>query len=212
MRIRFLGAVVLASCTRRFAKPLGREHAAAGLALLGVLCSFVDSRTDLYKFYERASHTTEELANSAPRSPDTDPGEVSLYQRLQASVPRGARIAVMLDEPYNLDYARNPIWNLDMPGYSSLPPGIPYFVGSERLEEYFAGLGVRYLAFVKVGYSRYHYRRDYWLQEIVDEQEVWRAHAPYVIDFIDNLTAMSTRHPSLFDERGLTVIDLAGRR
>ena len=71
---------------------------------------------------------------------------------------------------------------------------------------------MRYLAFVKIGYSRYHFRRDYWVQEVVDESEVWRAHAPYVIDFLDNLTAIEGRHRVAFAERGLVVVDLEAPR
>jgi hypothetical protein len=205
-------AVVLVSTTARLGLKIGREHVAAGLTMFGVLAGLVDARTDLHKYYLRATRNIETLATQVRRSPHTVPAEVPLYQRLQASVPEGARIAVLLDEPYHLDFARNPIWNLDMPGYSSLPPGIPYFQGSDRVESYFRGLGVRYLAYVTIGYSRYHYRRDYWIQEVVDEQEVWRAHAPYVIDFMDNLTAMDGRHRRVFEERGLVVMDLEAPR
>ncbi len=201
-------AVVLFVGTVRFGPRPSREHAAAALAAFGVAIGLVESRADLYKFYDRATHNIEVLGRSAPRSPATAPPESALYERLQASVPAGARLAVLLDEPYHLDFARNPIWNLDMPGYSSLSPGLPYFTGDKAVEAYFRGLGVRYLAYVRIGYSRYHYRREYWVQGVGDEQEVWRAHAPYEIDFLDNLTAIDSRHHRLFDERGLVVIDL----
>jgi hypothetical protein len=212
----FLGAltlaVVLVTSTPRLGAIIGREHVAVGLSMFAMLSGVVESRSDLYKYFDRATHNTEELARNVPRSAKTDRPEVALYQRLQATVPPGVRLAVLLDEPYNLDFARNPIWNLDMPGYSSLPPGTPYFQGSERLESYLRRIGVRYLAFVRIGYSRYHFRRDYWLQEVVDEQEVWRAHAPYVIDFLDNLTAIEARHAKTFDERGLVVVNLEAPR
>ena len=205
-------AVVLGTSSGRFAHPLGRADAAAGVAMAGVVLALVESRGDLYRFYGRATRNIGQLANVAPRSPATDPPEVALYQRMQAAVPTGDRMAVMLDEPYHLDFRRNPIWNLDMPGYSSLPPGMPYFEGSERVEVYLRGLGVRYVAYVRDGYSRYQYRREYWLQMIVDEQEVWRAHAPYVIDFVDNLAAIGARHRRVFEERGLVVVDLEAPR
>ena len=205
-------ATVLVTTTGRLGPAIRREHVAAGVAMFGVFGGLVGSRDDLFKFYARATHNIEELGHSAARSSLTEPPEAGLYRRLQDSVPAGARLAVMLDEPYHLDYRRNPIWNLDMPGYASLPPGIPYFVGSARLEEYLRGIGVRYLAFVRIGYSRYHYRRDYWVQEVVDEQEVWRAHAPYLIDFMDNLTEIESRHRSAFDDRGMVVVDLEAPR
>ena len=205
-------AAVLGTSSRRFEGPLGRGHAAAGVAMLGVVLALVESRADLYRFYGRATRNVGQLANVEPRSPATDPPEVALYQRMQGAVPTGDRIAVMLDEPYHLDFRRNPIWNFDMPGYSSLPPGMPYFMGSERVEAYLRALGVRYVAYVRDGFSRYQYRREYWVQMIVDEQEVWRAHAPYVIDFVDNLAAIDARHRRVFEERGLVVIDLEAPR
>ena len=205
-------AVVLSTTTTRVAFVLERPQVAAGLAIFGVLIGLVESRGELFKYYGRATRDIDDRYHCAPRSPDTDPPETALYQRLQRSAPEAARMAVLLDEPYHLDYARNPVWNLDMPGYSSLPPGMPYFQGSERVEAYLRGLGVRYVAYVREGYSRYQYRRQYWVQMIVDEQEVWRTQAPYVIDMVDNLAAIDARHRRAFDERGLVVIDLEAPR
>ncbi len=180
----------------------------AATAFVGVVATWAESRPQLLTFYSRALRNIEQLNASFPRGPDTDPPEVSLYQQLQASVPVGAKLGVLLDEPYHFDFSRNQISNLDMPGYSSTKPGIPYFQGSEAVETYFRSLGIRYLAYVSIGYSRYHYRRDYWVQEVADEQEVWRAHAPYVIDFLDNLTSLDSRHRRAFASRGLVVVDL----
>lgn len=201
-------AVVLAASTAPLTGVIRRPRIAAGLAIFAVLAGLIDARNGLYKFYARGTRNIEALHDTPPRSQEENPPEHGLYLRLQEAVPAGARLAVMLDEPYHLNFSRNPIWNLDMPGYSSLAPGIPYFKGSERLEEYFHGIGVRYVAFVRPQYSRYQYRRAYWVQMVVDEQEVWRAHAPYVIDFVDNLTAIEQRHRRAFEERGLVVVDL----
>lgn len=121
-------------------------------------------------------------------------------------------MAVMLDEPHFLDFARNPIFNLDMPGYSSLPPGLPFFMGSQKVEDYFRGLGVRYIAYVRPEYSRYHYRRDYFVELMTSEMELWRAYAPYLVNFIDSLLEIDSRHRRLFDDRGLVVIDLVEPR
>lgn len=147
-------------------------------------------------------------AHEAPRSFLTITSAAHAYARLQGAVPPGERMAVLVDEPHYLDFARNPIWNLDMPGYTSLPPYMPYFQGSPAVEEYFKGVGVRYVAFVEEGYSRYHYRRKYWVGMLADEQEIWRAHAPYLIDFVDNLADIARRHRRVHEERGMVVVDL----
>lgn len=181
---------------------------AAGIVLVAVAAQVIDTQGQLWKFYGHSMSNIETLWHR--RSLDlSHPVEVGLYSRLQNSVPPGARVAVLLDEPHYLNFERNPIWNLDMPGYASLPPGIPFFQGSEKVETYFATIGVRYLAFVRPEYSRYHYRRDYWVEILVDESELWRAFAPYLIDFLDSLVAIASRHRAVFEERGLVVIDLA---
>jgi hypothetical protein len=135
-------------------------------------------------------------------------GETELYAHLQGAVPAGARLAVLVDEPYHLDYARNPVFNLDMPGFASPAPGQPFFQGSERVAEYFRGQSIRYLAFVRAEMSRYHYRRDYWIERLLDDQELWRRWAPYLLDFIDNLAELARTHGVIFEERGLVVVDL----
>jgi hypothetical protein len=205
----FAIAITLAAGTTRLETKPGRDHMMIGVVLFAVLAQLAVSREDLLKTYTTAFHNIEELHYSAPRSAATLPFEAGLYDRLQRSVPQGERIAVMLDEPHYLDFERNPIWNLDMPGYASLPPGMPFFKGSAALAAYFRTVGVRYLAFVGSSYSRYHYRREYWIEMLGNEQEIWRAFSPYLLDFMDMLTDLSKGHRKLFEERGLVVLDLA---
>ncbi|HVJ92072.1 MAG TPA: hypothetical protein VM580_19860 [Labilithrix sp.] len=188
---------------------LSRSQIALGIALVGCAAQVVDGRDQLLRFYNRTFANVEMLWHRPGDRALTRTPEFWLYGRLQGSVPANARLAVLLDEPYYLDFRRNPIWNLDMPGYSSLPPAMPFFQGAEKLEEYFREVGIRYLAFVRPDTSRYHYRRAYWVGVLVDEAELWRSYAPYLIDFLDNLTTLSDRHKKLFEERGLVVLDLA---
>jgi hypothetical protein len=203
-------SVVLATGTAMVVKRPGRMQAAAALVLFGMLFQIVVSRGKLWKEYGLKFHNIEHLAYTMPRVRETDPPELKMYvERFQGQVPSGERIAVLVDEPYYLDFRRNPIWNLDMPGYASLPPGMPSFKGSEALESYLKGLGLRWLIFVKPEYSRYHYRRNYFLELFVNEQEIWRTYAPYLVDFIDNVSAIRRRHREVHEERGIVLIDLA---
>lgn len=185
-----------------------RPALAVAIALFATLAQLVVSRAELVKPYEKAFHNIEELAYSQPKTKENGPYELEVYKFLQLSVPEGARMAVLLDEPHYLDYRRNPIWNLDMPGYASLPPGMPFFQGPAKLKEYFQKIGVRYLAFVRPQYSRYHYRRDYWVGVLAHELEIWRAFAPYLLDFIDRMTELEQSHHHLYDWRGMVVFDL----
>lgn len=149
-----------------------RTYVGAGIALFAALLQIVLSREVAWKEYMLGFRNIEALHDSVPRGVPTTPPEVGLYRRLQGAVPAGERIVVMVDEPYHLDYARNPIWNLDMPGFASLPPGVPNFKGSEAVERYFRGLGVRYFMYVDPAYSRYNYRREYALGLFVSDQEL----------------------------------------
>jgi hypothetical protein len=215
--VGFLGAAALAVLLRAGTQrggggvgegSLGRARAFTALAVFGALAGLVEARGLLRPFYERSLRNVSLAAAAVPHSPAATPPERALYERLQHAVPEGKRVAIALDEPHWLDFSRNPIWNLDMPGYASLAPGMPFFQGSARLEEYLRGTGVRYVAFVRPAFSRYYYRREYWLKLLNDEMALWRNHAPYVIDFIDNVEDIAHRHRHVFEERGLVVVDL----
>lgn len=203
--------VVLTTGTGR-ERRLGRLEVAGGIAIFAVLLQLVLTREKLWKDYDLRFHNIENAYYTAPRTRETDPPEVKLYERLQAAVPPGERIAVLVDEPHYLNFARNPIWNLDMPGYSSLPPGMPSFKGSEAVEQYLRGLGLRWFMFVLPKYSRYHYRRGYFLELFVHEQEIWRTYSPYLVDFLDSEMQIRNRHRDAYYERGIVVVDLAEPR
>ncbi len=206
-------AVVLTTGTARLTTKPERIHVAAGIVLFATLLQITLSREKLWKEYAVKFDNIELLAFSRSRVRETEPPELRMYsERLQGAVPPGERIAVLVDDPHYLDFARNPIWNLDMPGFASLPPGMPSFKGSEALEQYFRDLGVRWLMYVTPEHSRYHYRREYFLELFVSEQELWRTYAPYVVDLIDNMTAIRRRHREAYAERGIVVIDLGERR
>jgi hypothetical protein len=152
------------------------------------------------------------------RSRDRRPGAAvaehrARYQRMQASLPAGARVAFLLDEPFYLDFARNDFYNLDAPGYASLPPGMPMFQGPEAVREYFLGLGIRHLAFVRnPDESRYFYRREFWVRRIFIEAEIWRIMGSYMVDCLDNFDELAKTSRVLHDADSMVVIDLQERR
>ncbi len=51
--------------------------------------------------------------------------DIQKMRRLQSSIPPGKQLLVSLPDGYLLDFSRNPIWNLDVPGMVSPPPGMP---------------------------------------------------------------------------------------
>lgn len=137
--------------------------------------------------------------------------ERARYRAMQAAIPAGQPVAVMLDDAAHLDYRRNSIANLDTPGYSSLgAPGeqLPSFAGPEAVRRYFTAHGYRYLAFVRPDFSRYFYRRWYWLRELYLDVELFQVMAAYTLDAIESFTALAASSPPLYDRDGLVVVEL----
>jgi hypothetical protein len=130
------------------------------------------------------------------------------YTAMQNAVPAGDRLAVMLDDPAFLDYARNPIANLDTPGFASPGSQLPSFRGPVAMRNYLVGEGYRYLAFVRPTASRYFFRRGFWLERIFTDSEIFQAMSAYQIDTIDTFEQLATQAAVVRDESGLVVLDL----
>lgn len=137
---------------------------------------------------------------------------VGFYERMQASIPPGSRVAVMLDEPYLLDYSRNEIFNLDLPGFSAPGPGLPSFTTPLHWRAYFKSLGIRYVAFVGGERSSYLYRRAGWLWRIYADDELWRYMGAHMVDTIDTLHALAESGTLVFHEGGIYVVDIGTLR
>ena len=179
-------------------------------ALVGTLLD-ADNRPRSRKMIaSRLRDTDEMLRRTAPAQ--LEPPAAGAYHRLQAAAPAGARLLIMLDEPYFLNYARNEIWNLDMPGTASPKPGIPAFQGPEAVAEYLRAQGVRHVAFVSPERSVYLYRRDIWLDHLYDPEEIWRVYAPYMVDVMANLVELGKTRAHLHEENGMVLLDLEAKQ
>ncbi|HTR49102.1 MAG TPA: hypothetical protein VMJ10_00265 [Kofleriaceae bacterium] len=179
--------------------PLGRW-----VMLAALLVQLVLARTGVMHRYSELFHDLSEARHTAPASAF----EGRRYADMQASVPRGARLAVLLDDPVFLDFARNDIFNLDTPGFASPPPGMPAFVGAAPARAYLLDLGIRYVAFVQPDRSRYFYRRDFWVYRTFNDYEIFRIMSAYMVDMIDTLLELQRSSTVLYDRDGVIVIDL----
>jgi hypothetical protein len=191
----------------------GWHHAPALILVFALFATLFDSTTRKATgkmLSARLRDTEELLRRTAPMQ--LEPPIAATYHHLQNVTPAGSRVLVMLDEPYFLDYARNEIWNLDMPGTASPQPGIPCFQGPEPVAEYLHAHGIRHVAFVLPERSTYLYRRDIWFDHLYDPEEIWRTYAPYMVDVIDNLVALAATRVHLRDEGGMVVLDLEARQ
>lgn len=156
--------------------------------------------------FARVDDVAELWRRSVP--PQVESPLAAPYHRLQSALPPSARMLILVDRPYNFDFKRNEIWNLDMPGSASPPPGIPCFQGSAPVAEYFRSKGIRYVAYVESSRSIWLYRREIWLDHLWDRLEIWRRFSPYMVDVMDNLADLGRNYRHLHDEAGMVLLDL----
>jgi hypothetical protein len=180
------------------------------VVIVSLVVQLVESRTALIKYVPAL---VDDVRNAAAIDRDGDPSTDETrrrYAALQASIPVGATVAVMLDDPYYLDFARNRIVNLDIPGYASPARHLPAFNGPGALQQYLVDQGIRYVAFVRSSHSRYVFRRPFWIWRLFHDAEPFQAMSAYSIDMIDTLATLATQTPVLHDVDGFVVLDLDG--
>ena len=178
------------------------------LLLASLLLQLVVQRDTLPKRFSSLFENVRE-ARVVDRAGDPSAlAEQQRYAALQAAIPAGERVLLMLDDPQYLDFARNRIFNLDTPGYASPQPGLPAFAGSQALRAYLRGQGIRYVAFVRSDRSRYFYRRPFWLWRIFNDAEIFQTMSAYTLDAIDAFATLSTEAKVLHDVDGLVALDL----
>jgi len=157
------------------------------------------------------------LAANAVGSPSSLRDRGDAYRALQAAIPAGAPVLAMLDEPFWLDFRRNPIALADLPGHASPSPGLPVD-DTDALVHYLAMQGVRYLAFVRPSKSIDLYQPRKWVaagyvsmlpqSERLASGYIWRNAAPRYLKFFDRLDDLMISRPRLYDDGTFVVLDL----
>jgi hypothetical protein len=179
--------------------------------IAALLVQIALSGRGLTRKYARLGADLERAAASATH-PDRALHLELTYSELQLAAPAGASIAVALDQPYLLDFARNRIFNLDTLGFASPAPGMPFFRGPDAVAAYFQGQGIRYLAFVRGEASRYQYRRETWLRRTFVDTEIFRVQGAYTVDGVDTFAALAATRRVLFERDGMVLVDLGAAR
>ncbi|HVV53611.1 MAG TPA: hypothetical protein VHO06_28405 [Polyangia bacterium] len=139
-----------------------------------------------------------------------------LYDRMQAVVPRGAPLLVMLDHGYLFDGKRNRIFDYDHPGTMGPGGGPPAFQGPEALAAYLQKQGIRYLAF-QVGPSSREYDVGYWEHMVASAVVIngrgnfYKIQGRFELDSFQTLKALAASRRVLFSEGDLRVLDLGTR-
>jgi hypothetical protein len=107
------------------------------------------------------------------------------YKELQERVPRGEKIFAVVDAPYLLDYKRNLIDNVDLTGFATVPPGMPFGQGSAALKDYLTGLGYKYAIAVDFNNAVFLYSRQAMSNHQRPEYQEWAKNVS--LDFINNM-------------------------
>jgi hypothetical protein len=107
------------------------------------------------------------------------------YKQLQVQVPRGEKIFAVVDAPYLLDYNRNTIHNIDMIGFATVPPGMPFGKGPEALKKYLLDLGYKYILCVDFNNAVFLYSRQAMSNHQRPEYKEWAKNVS--VDFMDNM-------------------------
>jgi hypothetical protein len=125
------------------------------------------------------------------QQPFASDSELQSYRMLQASIPRRAGLYAVLDKPSLLDYGGTRIYNADIPGACSLPPGMPFFRGPDSVKKYFKSLGIEYIAYTDFETALPHYNRSNWLRNRASPEAIWRFQASYYLDLMDNVEQLA---------------------
>lgn len=178
---------------------------AAFVTWLAVIVQFVEAREPPMLRFSLGVDNIKAALFLGTRKADAYPDD---YAEMQALVPAGASIAVLLDDPFRLDYARHRIFNLDLPGTVAPPPGLPSFTTPEHWRAYLRGQGIRYLAYVSGHQSTWLYRRSGWVWRIFHDDELYRFIAARIVDALDTFDALARTSRVLFRRDGMTLLDL----
>lgn len=77
----------------------------------------------------------------------TSDSEAVLVSKAQGAVPEKEKIVAHVDSSYLLNFARNPVLIVDIPGTISPPPYLPLYQGPKKVKEYLLGQGIRYVMY-----------------------------------------------------------------
>jgi hypothetical protein len=134
-------------------------------------------------------------------------GERERLACLQESIPSGTPLLVRLEKPFLLDFQRNPIYVIDLPGETSPPPGLPYGQGPETLAEYLTSHSIRYVAYSYA--SQANYSRELLERRLMSNRHKWvHFQAERIADFQRNLDKLMKTRELIYNDGDMCVIDL----
>jgi hypothetical protein len=179
------------------------------LVLLAMVLQIQATRVSALRTLSRATEQIDAQFGIAERGArPLDEGALPV-QQMQGAVPPGQRLLVMIERPYHLDYSRNRIDHLDLPGAASPPPRFPLAEGGDKVASYLLAQGIRYFAFTLPDAAQDElYSRAHWKRQLTGPSRVWRLTAPLFLSTFDAVDQLAKSRRHLYDDGHLVVVDL----
>jgi hypothetical protein len=192
-----------------------RAWIAAAMVVAAVGIHLVKGQEMVLGLYRKRLAAVADLI--AARGPAPPTPRDDLYARIQATVPPGEPMLVMLDHTYLFDGRRNVVYNYDHPGAVGPQGGPPCFQGPEAFAAYLHRLGIRYIVY-QMGPSSAEYNPGYWVhksavQVIINGRgNFYKIQARFELDFFAVLKALTETRRAVFRQDEIRVLDLETRR
>jgi hypothetical protein len=133
------------------------------------------------------------------------------YKHIQSHMTAGESAVAAVATPFRFDYARNPIYSLDSPmGAMGPRPGFPSFKGPEALASYLIAHGIHYLVYTSfTGPYPDAFGKAHWKEHLGPKDLGYlRAEAPYQLDAMESIEALSLSRKIVDRVGSLTLLDL----
>jgi hypothetical protein len=173
-----------------------------------IVAHIQETRDTLYKDYLRLENDI----STARVEPSSLVRRDEPYRALQGTIPAGAKMLVMLDEPFLFNFRRNQIDIVDLPGAASPRPGMP-LDDDEKLARYLRDKGYRYVAFVRPASSKSLYRRTVWTRNLTSGVlPIWKLSAPFYLNMFNRWDGLAGSRAHLYDDGQMVALDLEARQ
>lgn len=148
---------------------------------------------------------------AAPLHPDVQES-LGTYQReirkLQELTPQGAKILLVMDYPYTVDFSRNEAISIDTIGAAGPEAGVPLFKGPEVLKDYLKKNGFKYIMCMDFNNALLLYNRNYWMNHPRPEWYYKKIWVPRFLDFMDSIDQIANNGGLLAQKFNVRLIEI----
>ena len=177
----------------------------AVVACAALLIQIDGARPATTKLYGGALDLVKAASEAPPPPPDPEEAQ---YRALQAAIAPGEGVLTMLDRAYWLDFRRNKIDAIDLPGMVSPRPGLP-LDSDDAFVAYLLDHHLRYFAFVRKESSIELYKSSTWASLARNPDPSQRTLAPLFFKAFERADSVARTRTKVFERDGMVVVDLA---